>query len=52
MAEVTVSVIGYCNLRFVCNLVLEIWDFIFIANFRMLLIQKTYAIECVAYILK
>jgi len=23
-----VLVIEYCNLRFICNLVLEIWDFI------------------------
>jgi len=37
MAAVTVSVIGYCNL------VLEIWDFIFIVNFPMLLTQRTYA---------
>jgi hypothetical protein len=25
---VNVLVIEYCNLRFICNLVLEIWDFI------------------------
>jgi hypothetical protein len=28
--EVNVLDIEYCNLRFICNLVLEIWDFIFI----------------------
>ena len=26
--SVNVLVIEYCNLRFICNLVLEIWDFI------------------------
>jgi hypothetical protein len=35
-----VSAIEYCNLRFICNLVLEIWDFIVLLNFLMDLVYN------------
>jgi hypothetical protein len=41
-AAVNVSVIEYWNLRFVCYLLLEIWDFIALLKYLMLVIQRVY----------
>jgi hypothetical protein len=43
-----VLVIEYWDLKFICNLVLEIWDFIVLAIILMQLVSKYFDVECSA----